>query len=77
MNGREMARARKKRGMTQEEFGRELGIRRETVNRWERSWHEIPKAFELAINSLDPGGKSGRYVKSTEDEKENPAIERT
>jgi len=67
MNGREMARARKKTGMTQEQFGRELGIRRETVNRWERSWRDIPKAFELAINSLSAGGKCGRYDKNTEE----------
>jgi DNA-binding XRE family transcriptional regulator len=71
MNGREMARARKKTGMTQEEFGRELGIRRETVNRWERSWRDIPKAFEMAIQSLNPGGKRGRQIKSTEDEAYN------
>jgi DNA-binding XRE family transcriptional regulator len=75
MNGREMARARKKRGMTQEEFGRELGIRRETVNRWEKSWREIPKAFEMAINSL--GGISGKRIRETEREEENPALERT
>lgn len=52
MNGREMSRARKKIGLTQEQFGKELGLRRETVNRWERSWKEIPKAFDMAINSL-------------------------
>ena len=75
MNGREMARARKKRGMTQEEFGRELGIRRETVNRWEKSWREIPKAFEMAINSL--GGIRGKHTRETESEEENPALERT
>ena len=75
MNGREMARARKKRGMTQEEFGRELGIRRETVNRWEKSWREIPKAFEMAINSL--GGIRGKHTRETENEEENPALERT
>jgi len=75
MNGREMARARKKRGMTQEEFGRVLGIRRETVNRWEKSWREIPKAFEMAINSL--GGIRGKHTRETENEEENPALERT
>jgi transcriptional regulator with XRE-family HTH domain len=50
---------RKTLGMSQEEFGRLIGVSYMTVRRWELGWGHFPKtehAFKLEHIALDHGG---------------------
>jgi DNA-binding XRE family transcriptional regulator len=52
MTGKEMRQARKRLGMTQEEFGEALGVHWNSVARMERDEFRIIRTTELAIKFL-------------------------
>jgi len=53
MNGSDLKKWRQKRGITQEDLGRALGVDRVTVNRWERETRSIPSFLPLALEALE------------------------
>lgn len=63
MTGQELKEWRRKRGLTQEDLARRLGVIRLTVARWETATRAIPSFLQLALealeNRMEKGGKNG------------------
>jgi transcriptional regulator with XRE-family HTH domain len=58
MTGEELRECRERLGMTQAELAREVGVRSDTLSRWERGERKIPKTVEiLVLKYLVPQGK--------------------
>lgn len=55
MDGSEARRLRKESGMSQDDFGRALGISRETMGRIERNKEELDRRTELAVRYIAEG----------------------
>jgi transcriptional regulator with XRE-family HTH domain len=63
MTGQKLKEWRRKRGLTQEDLARRLGVIRLTVARWETGTRAIPSFLPLALealeNRMEKGGKHG------------------
>jgi transcriptional regulator with XRE-family HTH domain len=63
MTGQELKEWRRKRGLSQEELGRLLGVARFSVSRWEIGTRAIPSFLPLALealeNRMEKGGRHG------------------
>jgi transcriptional regulator with XRE-family HTH domain len=63
MTGLELKEWRRKRGLTQDDLARRLGVIRLTVARWETGTRAIPSFLSLALealeNRMEKGGKHG------------------
>jgi transcriptional regulator with XRE-family HTH domain len=63
MTGQELKEWRRKRGLTQMDLARRLGVIRLTVARWETGTRAIPSFLQLALEALEnrmqKGGKDG------------------
>ncbi|MGP8051676.1 MAG: helix-turn-helix domain-containing protein [Desulfobaccales bacterium] len=53
MTGQELKEWRRKKGLTQEELARRLGVIRLTVARWETGTRSIPSLLSLALVALE------------------------
>jgi transcriptional regulator with XRE-family HTH domain len=49
MTGEELRECRERLGLTQAELAREVGVRSDTLSRWERSERKIPKTVEILV----------------------------
>ena len=65
MTGAQVKKAMAELGFTQQQLADELGVARNTVNRWANDLEPIPRIAELAIGAL--AGRRPRYAT-------NPAI---
>ena len=64
MTGQELKEWRRKRGLTQMDLARRLGVIRLTVARWETGTRAIPSFLPLALEALEnrmaKGGRDGQ-----------------
>jgi transcriptional regulator with XRE-family HTH domain len=49
MTGEELRECRERLGLTQAELACEVGVRSDTLSRWERSERKIPKTVEILV----------------------------
>jgi transcriptional regulator with XRE-family HTH domain len=63
MTGKELQAWRRKKGLTQEELAKCLGVIRITITRWETGVRAVPSFLPLALEALEnrikEGGKDG------------------
>ena len=58
MSGEELRECREQLGLTQAELAHEVGVRSDTLSRWERGERKIPKTVEILVQRyLLPQGK--------------------
>jgi len=63
MTGEELRRRREKLGLNQRELAERLGVRGNTVYRWEASQRAIPSIAALALDALEGPGAPVRLDK--------------
>jgi transcriptional regulator with XRE-family HTH domain len=60
MTAQDLRECRERLGLTQAELAREVGVRSDTLSRWERGERKIPKTVEiLVVKYLVPQSKKG------------------